>query len=99
MVIVLNIDEMYKTDWTGLKAPEVWIGLNDLAHEGTFKWAGDVRLNSSKYLNWYAGEPNNANDAEDCCNLNPDGSFNDFFCTANLQYVCEYYDATHCVDA
>lgn len=99
MVIVLNLDDMYQTGSTGVPDSAAWIGLNDLAREGEFTWDRNVRLNIKKYLNWSDGEPNNANGEEDCCNLNPDGSFNDYFCTANLPYVCEYFEAVRCVDA
>lgn len=99
MITDQNLDEINKTGSTGVGGSAAWIGLNDLAREGEFKWDRNVRLNIRKYLNWSDGEPNNANDAEDCCSLNPDGSFNDYFCTANQPYVCEYFEAVRCVDA
>ena len=35
----------------------IWIGLNDLGHEGNFTW---ISGEASSYVNWAPGEPNNA---------------------------------------
>lgn len=40
----------------------VWIGLNDVAKEGTFRWSSG---NAVTYTNWAPGEPNNALTGED----------------------------------
>ncbi|MBE9220315.1 LamG-like jellyroll fold domain-containing protein, partial [Dolichospermum flos-aquae] len=38
-----------------------WIGLNDVAAEGNFAW---VNGESSKYTNWYGGQPDNNNNED-----------------------------------
>ncbi|GCL41923.1 beta strand repeat-containing protein [Dolichospermum planctonicum] len=38
-----------------------WIGLNDVAAEGNFAW---VNGESSKYTNWYGGQPDNSNNED-----------------------------------
>lgn len=49
--------------WTQL----VWIGLNDVAVEGTFEWSnGDAFA----FSNWAAGEPNNQGGNEDFVEMN-----------------------------
>jgi hypothetical protein len=71
-------------------AYEMWIGLNDLANEGTLVWAdGD----SSTYRAWAPGEPNNSGGNEDCVQMVHDYSFgvswNDNRCDKNTKFLCE----------
>ena len=42
----------------------IWIGCNDIAHEGRFVWFQNHRRIT--FSNWAPGEPNNAGN-EDCC--------------------------------
>ena len=65
-----------------------WIGLNDIAVEGTFVWTDGTPL---IYTNWEPGEPNNAGN-EDCGQINrfnPKNTWNDEPCNQALPYVCE----------
>jgi len=41
-----------------------WLGLTDLAHEGTFKW--EEGHDEADYTNWWPGQPNNYDETEDC---------------------------------
>ena len=57
----------------------LWIGLSDKDNEGTFVWASGE---SSSFLNWFSGEPNNFND-EDYVHMfspywNRAGAWNDY---------------------
>merc|ERR1712241_931157 len=40
-----------------------WLGLTDLAHEGTYRWQESHLV--AEYTNWYPGGPNDL-DAQDC---------------------------------
>mgnify|MGYP002640374567 CR=1 FL=1 len=62
-----------------------WIGLNDLASEGTWVWADG---SAPDYTNWNSGEPNNSGN-EDCTQLLANGLWNDAKCTNKYAIVCE----------
>jgi hypothetical protein len=57
----------------------LWIGLNDVAAEGTFVWVSGEPLG---FTNWAVGEPNNNNGNEDYVAMFPilfsTGEWNDF---------------------
>jgi len=42
-----------------------WIGLNDIANEGHYVWQTS-QTPLGLYTNWYPGEPNNANNTQNC---------------------------------
>ena len=44
----------------------VWIGLNDMSHEGRWVWVTGEPLT---YIGWSEDEPNNANTGEDCASM------------------------------
>lgn len=48
--------------------PKIWMGLTDVAQEGTFVW---LDQNSNAYSNWFPGEPNNQvpSGLFNCCQL------------------------------
>ena len=49
---------------------QCWIGLNDVATEGTFVWTDGTPLDVT--TNWAPGEPNDWNPAPDCATSDPD---------------------------
>lgn len=63
-----------------------WIGLNDIAVEGTFEWSsGDPVV----YTNWSSAEPNGGA-SSDCVHLKASrGTWADHNCTTAMRYVCE----------
>merc|ERR1712198_685701 len=62
-----------------------WIGLNDIANEGTFRWAESHQM--LEYSNWNAGQPDDAEyyDGEDCVHISGKSGhnykWNDLHCT------------------
>ena len=84
------IDTMAENDLVrGLVAfGDIWIGLSDLAVEGTFEWVNGAPL---VFQNWAAGEPNAGTDMHDCVEMYAGGRWNDTTCggfTLN-SFVCE----------
>lgn len=75
-----------------------WIGLDDRAAEGTFRWVDGREV--APGAPWGAGEPNDYNQAEDCTHLRPqDGLWNDLGCGAPQGFICEAPCAGMAVDA
>ena len=64
-----------------------WIGVNDIANEGTFVY--DSSGTTIVYENWNPGEPNDSG-GEDCTEIKY-GNWNDMPCTTELSFVCEEY--------
>nr|XP_022342030.1 macrophage mannose receptor 1-like [Crassostrea virginica] len=65
-----------------------YTGLNDIAQEGTYRWA-DGSLYNISVVNWNQ-EPNAWGGNEDCAAILPDYTWNDEDCTLSFQYICEY---------
>ena len=57
-------NEWIRSTWQNFQAVprHLWIGLNDVAVEGTYQWVDGSPVG---YLNWNAGEPNNGAGGED----------------------------------
>jgi len=62
-----------------------WIGLNDLAVDGTFEWASGAPVS---FVNWAGGEPNGGT-SENCAQLYDGALWNDSPCSQLNTYVCE----------
>ena len=65
----------------------IWMGLNDIAQEGTWEWSnGDI----ISYTNWFFNEPNSFwSDEYDCSYINPNGDWGTSYCHYLSAYVCE----------
>ena len=64
-----------------------YIGLSDLALEGTFVWLDGI---PPAFVSWNVGEPNDAGMAEDCTMLpNATGLWNDQGCDPPGHFLCE----------
>ncbi len=69
-----------------------WIGLNDMAQQGSFVWANGV---SSDYRPWFPGEPNDSGGNEGCAHImRVERALNDNNCNAEMYFVCEVINFT-----
>lgn len=65
----------------------VWIGLNDITKEGTFRWADESDL---IYTKWASNQPDNRYGYENCVEMAVDGgNWEDTSCGKQLPFVCE----------
>ncbi|PAA81135.1 hypothetical protein BOX15_Mlig013028g3 [Macrostomum lignano] len=64
-----------------------WLGFNDRAEEGYWVWDDGEPVT---YLNWVAGEPNNAGAGEDCGMIYADSAmWNDVACEKRYASICK----------
>ncbi len=75
-------------DAAGGTTQSFWIGLNDVATEGTWRWTNNTPLS---YTNWDsgAGEPNSSGGNEDYGHIKANGKWNDEKNTTSLRSVIE----------
>lgn len=70
-----------------------WIGLNDLATEGTFVWVTSEPTGGYPMVGqqppWDSDDPDNAGGVEDCGRFKNSFVLEDKPCTDMLRYVCE----------
>ncbi len=69
-----------------LQAPAAFIGMSDAASEGNFEW---VNGDPVTYTNWYPGQPNNYNGAQDYVEMLSNGQWNDQYATCKLEFIME----------
>jgi hypothetical protein len=96
---LVRIDSTAENDFVraGISG-ELWIGANDLAVEGVWRWtfgnsqfwAGDDNGTPTAGLfnRWDSSQPNNLG-GEDCAQMQPDGEWLDDDCNDTERYVCE----------
>ncbi|XP_052473596.1 collectin-12 [Carassius gibelio] len=67
-----------------------WLGLTDIIDENIWRWVDGTLPN---YTKWKPGQPDNWSHGheagEDCAGLIHEGSWNDFFCTERIGFICE----------
>ncbi|XP_022112072.1 uncharacterized protein LOC110991164 [Acanthaster planci] len=66
-----------------------WIGLNDRAVEGRFRWTDCSPLTIWQSTQWAPDQPNNLTDSQDCGQFLETGQWNDWPCDRPMQYICE----------
>ncbi len=69
-----------------LTIQSAYIGLHDVNQEGQFEWVCNEELG---YTNWYPGQPNNYNGAQDYVEMLSDGTWNDQYASTILEYIME----------
>ncbi|KAL0842207.1 hypothetical protein ABMA28_014368 [Loxostege sticticalis] len=73
---------------TQVVLPRIYIGVASWIVKGVFE-TFDGRPINDVYSNWAPGEPNNANDNEDCVIMRRDGTLNDVNCNDKNPFVCK----------
>ncbi len=63
-----------------------WIGLNDMANEGTFQWADG---STAAYRPWAGDQPDDEGGNEDCVLLAYSNFFDDYGCAKTYNFLCE----------
>ncbi len=72
-----------------LTLQSAWIGASDLNTEGSFEWCDGAPFG---YTNWYPGQPNDYNGAQDCIEMLNNGQWNDQYGYYLLEYIMEIPD-------
>jgi C-type mannose receptor len=64
-----------------------WIGLNDVAVEGTFAWVDGAPMT---FTRWGGGEPSATTPSHDCAQIRPDSNatWNDIACGNRGSFIC-----------
>ena len=70
-----------------LTTASFWVGVTDVAQEGVFKNFNSGN-DATSFLTWASGEPNNANEKEDCV-LVTNQLFYDYDCEKFMRVLCE----------
>lgn len=72
-----------------IQSGSFWIGMSDLAQEGTWLWVTGASVDAG-YTNWRSGNPNNEGGNQNCGEMDPSGgTWNDYTCPSVEGYVCE----------
>ncbi len=64
----------------------IWLGLNDIAEEGAWRWVSGSTYTSAF---WASYEPNNSGGNEDCAEMHSNGYWNDVDCNTVQFPACE----------
>ncbi|KAJ7351702.1 hypothetical protein OS493_035962 [Desmophyllum pertusum] len=65
----------------------VWIGLNKVTTEGTYRWPDNTHVT---YTKWASNQPDNKYGYQDCVEMTIDeGTWDDTSCGRQLPFVCE----------
>ncbi|XP_073830857.1 lectin subunit alpha-like [Musca autumnalis] len=84
-----EINELINEHFKETEKPLLYIGANDLAEEGRFRWTSNAH--EFNYTNWAESEPNNYKNHENCVHIGlyNDGTWNDVDCSTKFGYICE----------
>ena len=85
-----SIQSQGEHDFLATPSPKntgTWIGLNDVATEGTFVWSSGEPFTG--YTNWFAGQPDNFSPGEDAVEIYL-GQWNDQVATVVQPYILEF---------
>ncbi|XP_051749100.1 uncharacterized protein LOC127512338 [Ctenopharyngodon idella] len=89
-LVIINTEEKQRSISSFIKE-RVWIGLSDIENEGNMTWVDNSTLKQGLFRFWYGGEPNNAGGDEDCVELMPlntINNWNDLPCSEKRKGIC-----------
>ncbi|XP_059149107.1 macrophage mannose receptor 1-like [Physella acuta] len=74
---------------------DYWIGLNDQRRENAFGWLDETT--TAAFTSWAPGEPNNANQNENCASLSASRGYkwNDAPCDTLYRFICQHVPLTN----
>jgi hypothetical protein len=81
------VDTAEETAYYGSLGGKFWVGGNDAAQEGSWRWIDGRALG---YSNWAAGQPDDAGGHQDYMAIQAGGTWADEDGTKLLPYICEY---------
>ncbi|XP_045569434.1 hepatic lectin isoform X2 [Salmo salar] len=101
-LVIINSkkEQEFIHEWSGCL--DIYLGFHDTNTEGVWEWINDGALGQSSAPGttyWRDGEPNDADQGEDCAQLSnkvsdPLKSWNDVPCTTALHWMCEKTPST-----
>ncbi|XP_045572325.1 uncharacterized protein isoform X4 [Salmo salar] len=101
-LVIINSkkEQEFIHEWSGCL--DIYLGFHDTNTEGVWEWINDGALGQSSAPGttyWRDGEPNDADQGEDCAQLSkkvsdPLKSWNDVPCTTTLHWMCEKTPST-----
>uniref|UniRef100_A0A4W5JI07 C-type lectin domain-containing protein n=1 Tax=Hucho hucho TaxID=62062 RepID=A0A4W5JI07_9TELE len=101
-LVIINSKEEQEFIHGWSECLDIYLGFHDTNTEGVWEWINDGALGQSSAPGttyWRDGEPNDANQGEDCAQLSkqvsdPLKSWNDIPCTTNIHWMCEKTTST-----
>ncbi|XP_060562384.1 perlucin-like protein [Ruditapes philippinarum] len=71
------------------KAQHTWMGLNDMSHEGIWRWTSTNK--HATFSDWSPRQPDNHKNNEDCVHFSYTAAYqwNDFPCSHSINFLCE----------
>ena len=94
MITTFRWEELYLTTMliNSYELTNLWIGLNDLALRGNYKWSDG---SSVAYTNWYNGQPDDGSRRGSCVKASLNQGYRDFVswtdddCGTKNTFVCK----------
>ena len=71
--------------------PRYWVGLNDIASEGNWRWVNDHFASSSDFTLWTPGQPISSSSSYDCAAVQVDEGFQYEFLLYSFSCSNDYY--------
>lgn len=93
---LVTLESSAENDWLLPRQPagDVWLGLNDRATEGLWRWMDG----SSSYTRWATGEPNNSGNEDCAASYSASGRWDDLPCTLTRPFICESLDTPQALE-